>query len=237
MRMAENRLSKESLLTVSDNIKRTVFHVEEAAVRYGKDPREIQIVGAIKKMPAEYAFLCKENGIDTVGENRVEELVSKYEIYKQLQLHFIGHLQRNKAKLAVGKISMLQSLDSLKLAEELNTLSGQIGKTLDVLVQVNISREESKSGIIPEQLEDFLFEASQYPFLSVKGLMCIPEKGNSRVFFEKMYQLFIDIRTKKVDNIDMAVLSMGMSSDFEDAIASGSNMLRLGTALFGERSF
>lgn len=237
MHMAENPLSREYLHQVTENIKRTLFCVEETAVRCGRNPREIHIVGAIKRMPAEYAFLCKENGIDTVGENRVEELISKYETYKGLDLHFIGHLQRNKAKLVAGKISMLQSLDSLKLAEELNKLSGQIGKTLDVLVQVNISKEESKSGITPEELEDFLFAASRYPFLSVKGLMCIPEKGNSKVFFKKMYQLFIDIRAKKVDNINMAVLSMGMSSDFEDAIASGSNMLRLGTALFGERTY
>lgn len=215
----------------------------EAALRAGRRPEEITIVAATKMNGAERVRFAVENGISVCGENRVQELLEKYEqsAYGNADLHFIGTLQTNKVKYLIGKVSLIQSVGSLRLARTIDREAAKRGLRQDVLLEVNIGGEAAKSGFSREELREMLDQMPEFGNLSVRGLMAIPPAeppdGNRLYYFNEMRELFIDISTKKYDNVSMACLSMGMTNDFEDAIACGSTMIRVGTAIFGARDY
>ena len=178
-----------------------------------------------------------------ITEHRVQELLSKYDDYdlEHASLQFIGHLQTNKVRQIVGKVDLIQSVDSVKLASEISRCSSKLGITTDILVEVNIGREANKSGVMPEQLDELLAQLSEIEAIRVKGLMAIPPicdfAQENRKFFDNMRNIFLDIRSKNIDNISMDILSMGMSDDYQEAIRCGANMVRVGSALFGKRNY
>ena len=201
------------------------------------------LLAATKTVPVETInFAIRECGITAIGENRVQELLSKYdELDKSVRLHFIGRLQRNKVKYIVDKVDMIESLDSIPLAEEIEKQAAKIGRTIDVLLEVNTGREEQKGGFFPEALEGALEKIAEFRHIHVCGLMAVSPvcEKNEEIsrYFQETYQKFIDISRKKLHNIDMTVLSMGMTDSYPEAIEQGSTMIRLGSALFGHRDY
>lgn len=206
-------------------------------------PSEVTLLAASKGASVEKINYAAECGVKVIGENRVDELLSKYDgIDKsKLDIHFIGHLQTNKVKYIIDKVSLIHSVDSLHLAEEISKRAGKVGKVMRVLVEVNIGGEISKSGVAPEETAEFIKKIAVLPNISVSGLMCIPPKSDddekNSAFFKKIKQIFIDISGKKVDNINMGILSMGMSSDWKTAVECGSTMIRVGSGIFGARYY
>jgi pyridoxal phosphate enzyme (YggS family) len=226
--------------SIADNVARLRERVGLAARRSGSEPSDIVVVAVTKTVePARIreAVAC---GLTVVGENRVQELLEKYPAVQGCEWHMIGHLQSNKAKYLPGKVSMIQSLDSAGLARELDVRARAAGVTVSALVEVNISGESAKTGIPPEAVPDFLETMAAWPNVLVKGLMAIGPLTEDRVLirkcFERMRRIYVDNLCQKADNVAMEHLSMGMSHDFELAIESGSNMIRVGTAIFGARN-
>ena len=217
--------------------------IAEAAMKAGKTREDITFLSATKTVEPEYINYAISLGLSYIGENKVQELLSKYDQYnlENCSLQFIGHLQSNKVRQIVGKVDLIQSIDSMKLAKEVSKCSLKNNITSDILVEVNIGKEENKSGVMPEMLEKLVEEISTLPAVNVKGLMTIPpiceKKDDIRRYFEKMNRLFLDISSKKLDNVSMDILSMGMSSDYYEAILEGANMVRIGSALFGNRIY
>ena len=217
--------------------------IAEAAMKAGKTRDDITFLSATKTVEPEYINYAISLGLSYIGENKVQELLSKYDQYnlENCSLKFIGHLQSNKVRQIVGKVDLIQSIDSMKLAKEVSKCSLKNNITSDILVEVNIGKEENKSGVMPEMLEELVEEISTLPAVNVKGLMTIPpiceKKDEIRRYFEKMNRLFLDISSKKLDNVSMDILSMGMSSDYYEAILEGANMVRIGSALFGNRIY
>lgn len=217
--------------------------IAEAAMKAGKTRDDITFLSATKTVEPEYINYAISLGLSYIGENKVQELLSKYDLYnlENCSLQFIGHLQSNKVRQIVGKVDLIQSIDSMKLAKEVSKCSLKNNITSDILVEVNIGKEENKSGVMPEMLEELVEEISTLPAVNVKGLMTIPpiceKKDEIRRYFEKMNRLFLDISSKKLDNVSMDILSMGMSSDYYEAILEGANMVRIGSALFGNRIY
>ncbi len=235
-------MTKQEEKNLRESIARVRERAAEAAVRAGRRPEEITLVAASKMNCAERVRFAVENGITVCGENRVQELLEKYEqsAYGDADLQFIGTLQTNKVKYLIGKVSLIQSVGSQRLAQAIDREAGKQGIRQPVLLEINIGREVAKSGFLPENLWEFFENVVDFRNLEVRGLMAIPPAvsadGNNLYYFHEMHQLFIDISTKKYDNVSMACLSMGMTNDFEDAIACGSTMIRVGTAIFGARS-
>lgn len=236
-------VDEKRLQAVGDNYKAIKTRVEEAAVKAGRNPGDVRLMAVTKTVESVYINRVLDLGADLIGENRVQEYLGKKdELHLDgVEKHLIGHLQTNKVKQIVGEVDMIESVDSIKLAKEISKVSSNKGIVTDVLVEVNVGREESKSGVYMEQLEQLLAEIAQMDGIKVRGLMTIPpicdsEKEVSE-YFSAMYQSFIDIRDKKIDNINMDILSMGMSGDFEAAVANGSNIVRVGSAIFGERKY
>ena len=235
-------LWREEFTAVQDSIRRVRAQMQEAAIRSGRDPKEITMLAATKTVPPEIINCAIESGVDRIGENRVQELLSKIDRIdrKNTPVDLIGHLQTNKVSKVLPHVSMIHSVDSYRLAEAISEQSQKLGKTTDILVEVNIGHEECKSGIAVEELLPLLDQISQLPHICVKGLMTIPpicEKiDETRKYFSNMYQLFLDIKSKNIDNIVMQHLSMGMSADFAQAIEFGSTMVRVGSILFGKRN-
>lgn len=217
--------------------------IAEAALKAGKTRDDITFLSATKTVEPEYINYAISLGLSYIGENKVQELLSKYDQYnlENCSLQFIGHLQSNKVRQIVGKVDLIQSIDSMKLAKEVSKCSLKNNITSDILVEVNIGKEENKSGVMPEMLEELVEEISTLPAVNVKGLMTIPpiceKKDEIRRYFEKMNRLFLDISSKKLDNVSMDILSMGMSSDYYESILEGANMVRIGSALFGNRIY
>ena len=228
---------------IQQNVARARANIAEAAKRAGKQPEDILLVAATKMNDAERVRAAVEAGIDVCGENRVQELLGKYEehAYDGCPLHFIGTLQSNKVKYLIGKVSMIESVSSIKLAKVIDKEARKAGIVQDILLEVNIGREEAKLGIDPDELEQVLVQIAEMENLRIRGLMSIPpkpdEKTENTYYFDRMYQLFIDISAKKYDNVSMDYLSMGMSADYEAAISCGANIVRLGTNLFGARHY
>ncbi|MBC8545399.1 YggS family pyridoxal phosphate-dependent enzyme [Clostridiaceae bacterium NSJ-31] len=228
-----------------EQLKRNIEDVQErvrlAAQRSGRSYEDITILAATKTQDVatiNWAIAC---GIRCIGENRVQELTAKYDGYdrEHAAVQFIGHLQVNKVKYIVDKVELIQSVDSLKLAAEIDRQCAKIGHVMDVLVEVNIGGEVSKSGVAPHELEPLLLGLAGLEHIKVRGLMTIPpiceNRKQSEQYFSILHKEFLDIRAKTLDNIDMDILSMGMSGDYETAIECGANMIRVGTALFGPR--
>jgi len=221
------------------NLLRIQERIAAALQKASRTEEEVKLIGVTKTVPVDLINQSIQCGITAIGENRVQEFLQKEPSLLPCERHIIGHLQTNKVKQIAGKIDLLQSLDSVKLAAELDKWYQCEPKPLDVLVELNIGGEESKSGIDPVQLESFLEQIAVFGHIKVRGMMAIPpfspQKEDSRRFFYRMTQLFVDIRRKKLDNISMDFLSMGMSHDFDVAIEEGANVVRIGSAMYGAR--
>lgn len=230
-------------MDIAENIRKVRSRMADAAVSVGRSPEDIILVGASKTKPSADVRAAIAAGIDAVGENRVQELTAKRSegAYEGVPLHFIGHLQRNKVRQIVGAVDLIQSVDSHELLRLIDARAGALGIVQDILLEVNIGNEASKSGISPVLLPSLLDTAAGLGSIRVRGLMSIPpistESGGNRPYFAGMYKLFVDIGRKKYDNILMDFLSMGMSEDYPDAIMEGANMIRVGSAIFGARIY
>lgn len=232
-----------SLADVTYNYQVICENIAKAAQSVGKTADDITFLAATKTVDAPTINHAISLGLRYIGENRVQELLSKYEDYDldHASLQFIGHLQTNKVRQIVGKVDLIQSVDSVKLAREISRCSLKQGISTDILLEVNIGREENKSGVLPEALPELLDEIKDIPAIKVRGLMAIPpicENAQENCkFFDNMRHIFLDIGSKNIDNISMEVLSMGMSDDYAEAIRCGANMVRVGSALFGKRNY
>lgn len=232
-----------SLIDVEYNYKQICENIALAAQKCGKTAEDITFLAATKTVDALTINHAISLGLKFIGENRVQELLSKYNDYDlcNCSLQFIGHLQSNKVRQIVDKVDLIQSVDSVKLASEISRQAALKGKNIDILIEVNIGREDNKSGVMPEQLSDLLFQVKDLPSIHIKGLMAIPPicDNSQKIckYFDNMHKMFIDIKDQNIDNISMDILSMGMSDDYEQAILCGSNMVRVGSALFGARNY
>ena len=241
--MEDKLLNEEhAAAQTAENYRRVCDEIAEAAYKAGRDPSEIRLVGATKfKTCAEILPVLKA-GLAEVGENRAQEFRDKFDFFtaQGVRPHFIGSLQTNKAKYVVGKAELIQSVDRLALAEEINRLAQKAGLVQPVLIEINIGGEEQKSGILPGELPELLKLVSDMRNLSVKGLMCVPPAGNedeTRYFFAKMRELFLAAGEFSFPNFAAEQLSMGMSGDYKAAVAEGATMLRIGSAIFGARDY
>ena len=230
-------------MSIAENVARIKAEIEKAALAAGRDPNSIKLCAATKMNDADAVRHAIAAGVDCCGENRVQELTQKLSenAYEGAPVHFIGHLQTNKVKQVVGKVSLIHSIDSLRLLEAVSKEAQKQGITQDILLEVNIAGEESKSGFGPDEVDSVLSQISRFPAIRVLGLMAIPpicqNFTDNHKFFQKMYQLAVDITEKKYDNVCVDILSMGMSDNFADAVACGSTMIRVGTAIFGSRGY
>ncbi|MBQ1546249.1 MAG: YggS family pyridoxal phosphate-dependent enzyme [Clostridia bacterium] len=235
--------SDKRLIAVEKNYRIVEERIAEAAQKSGRTREDITFLSAVKTVEPDVINHVISLGLRYIGENRVQELLAKYESYdlEHAELQFIGHLQTNKVRYIADKVAMIQSVDSVKLASEIARQSKKIGRTMDILIEVNIGREENKSGVMPEMLDELLGQISEIDGVNIKGLMAIPpiceKSAEVCKYFENMHKLFIDISPKKSDNVSMDILSMGMSDDYYEAICCGANMVRIGSALFGARVY
>ena len=229
-------------MSIRENIERIRREIDQAARETGRTGADITLVGASKMNDAEVCQEAIAAGIDVLGENRVQEMTAKLaqNAYDGVPLHFIGHLQRNKVKQVVGKAALIQSVGSEELLREIDRQAEKLGLVQDILLEVNIGGEAAKSGFAPAALADAAALARTLPHVRVRGLMTIPPADASReenmVYFQKVHALYVDINEKMYDN-KWEYISMGMSGDFADAIRCGSNMVRVGTAIFGARNY
>ena len=229
-------------MSIRENIERIRREIDQAARETGRTGEDITLVGASKMNDAEACQEAIAAGIDVLGENRVQEMTAKLaqNAYDGAPLHFIGHLQRNKVKQVVGKAALIQSVGSEELLREIDRQAEKLGLVQDILLEVNIGGEAAKSGFAPAALADAAALARTLPHVRVRGLMTIPPADASReenmVYFQKVHALYVDINEKMYDN-EWEYISMGMSGDFADAIRCGSNMVRVGTAIFGARNY
>ena len=226
---------------VVSGLKRVKERIEAAALSAGRDPKTVKLVAVSKTVAADRVLVAIKAGATDFGENYVQEARDKIEVLKgeSISWHFIGHLQSNKAKYAVKLFDLIHSVDSSKLARELNKRAGSLGKVQQILIQVNISGEETKSGIDAEQALELVRQVSRFENLAIRGLMTMPPFFNApdkvRPYFRALKELQDVIRTEAIPNVDMTELSMGMTGDFEAAIEEGATVVRIGTAIFGER--
>ncbi len=231
------------MMDITESVARVKANIAAAAEKAGRRPEDIYLVAASKMNDSGRVREAIAAGIRICGENRVQEMVEKQAqgAYEGAELHFIGHLQKNKVKQVVGLASLIQSADSLELIRVIDKIALSRGIVQDILLEVNIGAEASKSGFSPEELPSALDSIARLDAVRVRGLMTIPPICSSRQeiepYFVQMKQLFIDICGKKYDNIRMDFLSMGMSADYETAIACGANMVRVGSAIFGKRIY
>jgi hypothetical protein len=228
---------------IAENMAEVRGRIARAAESAGRDPKEILLVGATKMNDADRVREAIRAGLTCCGENRVQELLEKNAAgaYEGAALHFIGTLQKNKAKYLVGTVSLIHSVDSEELMKEISRQAEKRGLTQDILLEINTGGEASKSGFAPGELPAALEKAAQFPCIRVRGLMTIPPicraPEENLPYFRLLQQLFIDNSEKKYDNVVMDFMSMGMSGDFEAAIACGANIVRVGTAIFGQRHY
>lgn len=226
---------KENLTTINQNIQTACLHS-------GRNTDEVTLIAVSKTKPAALLKEAYQEGCRDFGENKVQELIDKYEqLPKDIKWHMIGHLQRNKVKYIVGKTALIHSVDSLKLAEEISKESTKKEVTTAVLIEVNVAGEESKFGVAVEEAESLIQSVALLPGIVIKGLMTIApyvaDAEENRQYFERLKQLSVDISRKNIDNVNMNVLSMGMTGDYAVAIEEGATYIRVGTGIFGERQY
>lgn len=227
-------------------LKENLQNVEEricaACKRSGRDRESVTLISVSKTKPAGTLKEAYDLGVRVFGENKVQELADKYEaLPKDIHWHMIGHLQRNKVKYIIDKVDLIHSVDSVKLAETINKEAAKRGLTADILIEVNVAKEDSKFGLFPENVDAFTDEISHFNNIRVLGLMTIApfvkNAEENRAIFEGLRKLSVDIASKNIDNMTMGVLSMGMTNDYEVAIEEGATMVRVGTGIFGERDY
>lgn len=229
-------------IMIIENIEKVRENIRKACEKSGRNIEDITLIAVSKTKPISAIKDALPSGILDYGENKVQELSDKYdELPKDIRWHMIGHLQRNKVKYLVGKVDMIHSVDSLRLAEQIEKEFAKKDIICNILIEVNMAQEESKFGITAKETEDLICKISQLPHIRIKGLMTIaPYTENAeenRIYFKQMKKLSVDIRDKNIDNVTMDVLSMGMTGDYEVAIEEGSTMVRVGTGIFGERNY
>ena len=222
---------------IIENIKIIKEKIKNASKKANRNFEEIKLMAVTKTVNPKYVNIAIENGVNLLGENKAQELKEKYEHYlkKDVEIHFIGHLQNNKVKDVVKLVNCIESVDSLKLLETISKFSAKENKIMNVLLEINIGEEETKFGFKPSEILEKIEFISKIPNVKVKGLMSIPPRKNVKDYFEQMRAIYIDISNKKIDNVDMDFLSMGTSDDFIKAIEYGANIVRIGRFLFGER--
>ena len=227
---------------VVEQLQKVEERVAAACARAGRDRSEVTLIAVSKTKPVEMLQEVYGTGTRDFGENKVQEMMDKYEIMpKDIRWHMIGHLQRNKVKYLIGKTALIHSVDSLRLAEEISRQAVKNEVTADILIEVNIAQEESKFGISKEETISLVEEVAKLPGLHICGLMTIApyvdDPEENRLYFRQIRELSVDIAFKRIDNVSMNVLSMGMTGDFEVAIEEGATCVRVGTAIFGERNY
>lgn len=240
--MMEKLSVEERFQTIEDNLAFINSRIEEAAKASGRRREDIRLMAVTKTVEPVFINHAIACGVDLIGENKVQEFLSKKEFLnlENVDVHLIGHLQTNKVRQIVGQVSTIQSVDSEKLAREIEKQSARFGVTTNCLIEVNVGAEESKTGIAFDDAMGLIETVSSLPHLCLKGLMAIPpicDDIQLEKYFEKMHKMFVDIRAKKLDNKNMEILSMGMSSDYEQAIRCGSTMVRIGSSIFGPRLY
>ena len=230
-------------MSIAENVARIRAEMAEAALAAGRDPQKIRLCAATKMNDADAVRQAIAAGVDCCGENRVQEMAQKLSenAYEGAPLHFIGHLQTNTVRQVVGKVALIQSVDSLRLLEAIQAEAARQGVRQDILLEVNIGAEASKTGFSPEEIYEVVANFAVFSNLRIRGLMAIPplcqNSGDNDKFFQEMYNLSVDITAKNSDNVSMDILSMGMSDDYRNAIACGSTMVRVGSAIFGARDY
>ncbi len=225
---------------IQENLKEVRERIAAACARCGRDPGEVTLIAVSKTKPLEDLHAAFDCGCRVFGENKVQEILQKEpEMPEDACFHMIGHLQRNKVRQVLRHVSMIHSVDSLRLAQQIGQDAEKEGLDMDILLEVNVAGEESKYGFAPEEVMEAAVQISSIPRVHIRGLMTIaPFVSNSednRVIFEKLYKLSVDIKSKNIDNVAMSVLSMGMTGDYEVAIEEGATMVRVGTGIFGAR--
>lgn len=230
-------------MSIASNIATIRANIAAAAIAAGRDPASIKLCAATKMNDTAAVRQAIAAGVDVCGENKVQELTQKLSehAYDGCPVHFIGHLQTNKVSKVVGKVDLIQSVDSLHLLQAIQKEAAKQGIRQDILLQINIGEEASKSGFACGEVQEILEKMSDFPNIQVCGLMAIPpicqNPGDNNKFFQEICNLSVDIMAKKYDNVSVNVLSMGMSDDYADAISCGSTMIRVGTAIFGARDY
>ena len=227
---------------VQENLTQVEANIAAACKRAGRSRNEVTLIAVTKTKPVEMLQEAYDWGSRNFGENKVQEIIDKYDkLPSDIQWHMIGHLQRNKVKYIVDKVCLIHSVDSYRLAEEINIQAKKRGVVVPILIEVNIADEQSKFGVRPEETMQLVREISSLDGVSIRGLMCIApyvvDSEENRPFFRKIKALSIDIEKENIDNVSMDILSMGMTGDYEVAIEEGATMVRVGTGIFGERNY
>ncbi|MBS6516777.1 MAG: YggS family pyridoxal phosphate-dependent enzyme [Clostridium sp.] len=226
---------------IKENLEEVHERIRQACQKSGRREEEVTLISVSKTKPVEMLKEAYEAGSRDFGENRVQEIMEKYEqMPEDVRWHMIGHLQKNKVRQVIDKAVLIHSVDTVELAEQIEKDAAKRDLTVDILLEVNVAEEESKFGFRTEEVEDAVMKIKELPHVHIKGLMTIaPFVSNSednREVFKKLYQLYVDIRSKNIDNVNMSVLSMGMTGDYEVAIEEGATMIRVGTGIFGART-
>ena len=226
--------------TIRDHLNEVRENIQKACEKAGRSPQEVTLIAVSKTKPLFMLEEAYEAGARDFGENKVQEILEKHpKMPEDARFHMIGHLQRNKVKQVLPHAVLIHSVDSYRLAEQISQEAGKLGITPKILLEVNVAKEESKFGMMPEDVEEMAGQIAALPHLQIEGLMTIapfvddPEKN--RPVFRKLYQLSVDIKKKNIDNVNMGVLSMGMTGDYQVAVEEGSTMIRVGTGIFGAR--
>ena len=227
---------------ISENIENIRKNIDAACKRSGRDPKDVLLLAVSKTVDVDRIKVAVDCGLNSLGENRVQEIMEKYEpMGENVKWHLIGHLQTNKVKYIIDKVELIHSVESIKFAEEINKQAKKHNLVMDVLVEVNMADEESKFGVKPEETESFIRELALMDNIRVRGLMTVApnvENGEeNRVYFRNMKQLLVDINAKNINNINMDILSMGMTGDYETAVEEGATIVRVGTGIFGKRDY
>lgn len=229
-------------MSISENLKEINEKISAAAAKSGRKREDILLLGVTKTIDTKRIREMMDCGVKYLGENKVQEITEKYdEIGNDAKWHLIGHLQTNKVKYIIDKVELIHSVDSLKLAEEINKRAQRINITMDILIEINIAGEKSKHGIDANDALKLCEQTAPLSNVRVRGLMCVApfveNPHENRDYFARMRKLFIDIRDKNIDNVYMDYLSMGMTNDYEVAVEEGANIVRIGTAIFGKRDY
>ena len=228
--------------TIRDHLNEVRENIQKACEKAGRSPQEVTLIAVSKTKPLFMLEEAYEAGARDFGEHKVQEILEKHpKMPEDARFHMIGHLQRNKVKQVLPHAVLIHSVDSYRLAEQISQEAGKLGITAKILLEVNVAKEESKFGMMPEDVEEMAGQIAALPHLQIEGLMTIapfvddPEKN--RPVFRKLYQLSVDIKKKNIDNVNMGVLSMGMTGDYQVAVQEGATMVRVGTGIFGERNY
>ena len=224
-------------MSIQENLNEIRANIASACEKSGRNPEDVTILAVTKTIDADRINEAVALGLCDLGENRVQELIGKYDAIKgDVRWHLIGHLQKNKVKYIADKVCMIHSVESYSLMEEIEKQCSKIDKVMDILIEVNVSGEESKSGVDPSEVLDYVTKASEYPHIRVKGLMTMApfdaKNDELHQIFSKLYEISVDISSKKLDNVSMEHLSMGMTNDYAVAVEENSTIVRVGTGLF-----